>query len=91
MSTFETTATVDEQGRVLVADLPFAPGAEVAVTISPKARLADDMRRGESAPADVGETPSQAEDIFAEMRPFMVDVADVDDSREAIYTRLEGE
>jgi hypothetical protein len=32
-----------------------------------------------------------AEDIFAEMRPFMVDAEDVDDSREAIYTRMEGE
>ncbi len=34
---------------------------------------------------------SGAEDVFAEMRPFMVDVEDVDDSREAIYTRMEGE
>ena len=32
-----------------------------------------------------------ADDIFAEMRPFMVDVQDIDDSREAIYTRMEGE
>jgi hypothetical protein len=32
-----------------------------------------------------------ADDIFAEMRPFMVDVDEVDDSREAIYTRMEGE
>ena len=31
------------------------------------------------------------EDIFAEMRPFMVDVPEVDDSREAIYSRMEGE
>ena len=31
------------------------------------------------------------EDIFAEMRPLMVDVHDVDDSREAIYTRMDGE
>jgi hypothetical protein len=30
---------------------------------------------------------SHLEDIFAEMRPFMVDVPDVDDSRAAIYTR----
>ncbi len=30
-------------------------------------------------------------DIFAEMRPFMVDVPDVDDSRAAIYTRMPGE
>jgi hypothetical protein len=34
---------------------------------------------------------AEAEDIFAEMRPFMVDVPVIDDSREAIYTRLEGE
>ena len=32
-----------------------------------------------------------AEDIFAEMGPFMVDAQDVDDSREAVYTRMEGE
>jgi hypothetical protein len=31
------------------------------------------------------------EDIFAEMEPFTVRVGDVDDSREAIYTRMEGE
>jgi hypothetical protein len=36
MSTFETSATVEEQGRVLVAGVPFAPGTEVAVSISPK-------------------------------------------------------
>ena len=30
-------------------------------------------------------------DIFAEMRPYMVDAVDVDDSREAIYSWLEGE
>ena len=34
---------------------------------------------------------ADAKDIFAEMRPFMVDPQDVDDSREAIYTRMEGE
>lgn len=32
-----------------------------------------------------------ATDIFDEMRPFMVDACDIDDSREAIYTRTEGE
>jgi len=31
------------------------------------------------------------EDIFAEMEPFTVRVGGVDDSREAIYTRQEGE
>jgi hypothetical protein len=31
------------------------------------------------------------EDIFIEMRPYMVDAADVDDSRAAIYSRQDGE
>ncbi|HET6881707.1 MAG TPA: hypothetical protein VFI31_16205 [Pirellulales bacterium] len=31
------------------------------------------------------------DDIFAEMRSFMVDVPAVDDSREAIYSPMEGE
>jgi hypothetical protein len=30
-------------------------------------------------------------EVVAEMDPFMVDVHDVDDSREAIYSRMEGE
>jgi hypothetical protein len=33
----------------------------------------------------------EPENIFAEMAPFMIDVQNVDDSREAIYTRMEGE
>jgi hypothetical protein len=45
----------------------------------------------ESAPPAPAETAAGAEDIFAEMRPFMVDVPDFDDSRAAIYTRLNGE
>ncbi len=32
-----------------------------------------------------------SEDIFAEMRPWMVDVPSLDDSREAIYTQTESE
>jgi len=31
------------------------------------------------------------EDIFAEMRPYMVNVENLDDTREAVYTRGEGE
>lgn len=37
MKTFETSATVEAQGRVLLAGLPFAPGTKVEVTISEKA------------------------------------------------------
>ena len=38
MSTFETSATVEEHGRVLLAGIPFATGTEVKVSISPKFR-----------------------------------------------------
>ncbi|MCI0378546.1 MAG: hypothetical protein L0215_13135 [Gemmataceae bacterium] len=42
MSTYETSATVEEHGRVLVAGVPFAPGTEVAISISPKVRSEDE-------------------------------------------------
>ncbi len=35
--------------------------------------------------------PAPGEDIFAEMEPYMSNATDVDCSREAIYTRMEGE
>lgn len=33
----------------------------------------------------------EREDIFSEMRPYMVDVEDLDDAREAVYLRADGE
>ncbi len=44
----------------------------------------------EAAPAPL-DPPKPGEDIFAEMEPYMSDATDVDWSREAIYTRMEGE
>jgi hypothetical protein len=35
--------------------------------------------------------PDVGENIFAEMVPFMVDVPEMDDSRQAIYSRMESE
>jgi hypothetical protein len=45
----------------------------------------------EPVPAASGARTSDTEDIFSEMHPFMVDVPDMDDSREAIYSRMESE
>jgi len=66
-----------------------------------KQQIAENLARmpGEVREAIVFvEEPAQAkarmpdrEDIFAEMRPYMVDVEDLDDTREAVYTRGEGE
>ncbi len=59
-------------------------------------RLSGDVREAivfeeESAPASAAASTPGTADIFAEMLPFMVDVPDVDDSREAIYRRMDGE
>ena len=45
----------------------------------------------ESAPPPPDVAPHEPEDIFAEMASFMVDTPKIDDSREAIYTRGDGE
>jgi hypothetical protein len=47
MNTYETTATVAEQGQVHVAGVPFAPGTEVEVSISPKAPSENGAPEGE--------------------------------------------
>ena len=36
MKTYETCATVDDQGQIHMAGVPFAPGTEVGIKISPK-------------------------------------------------------
>ncbi len=64
---------------------------EIAESLS---RIAGEVR--EAIVFEEDHTPSEQaaagqEDIFAEMFPYMVDVPEVDDSREAIYTRMDGE
>jgi hypothetical protein len=61
MNTFETSATVEEQGRVLVAGVPFAPGTQVEVTIR---ELADAKKQ--SATLDEGR--ARMRDLFAQVR-----------------------
>lgn len=41
MAAYETSAKVQAEGEVRVAGVPFAPGTEVEVTISPKPRSGD--------------------------------------------------
>jgi hypothetical protein len=44
MKTFETSATVEDQGQIRLAGVPFAPGTEVEITISPKVRPEDEVK-----------------------------------------------
>jgi hypothetical protein len=64
--------------------------AESLVRISGEVREAIVFEEEPAPPGPMSPT-RDTEDIFAEMCSFMVDVQDVDDSREAIYTRMEGE
>jgi hypothetical protein len=43
MNTYETTATVEDRGQVMIAGVPFAAGTEVDVKISRKGRSADQV------------------------------------------------
>lgn len=62
MNTYETTATVEDQGQLRVAGLPFAPGTEVEVTIREKVR------------AEVSNPPANAEGAFVRMRDLFARV-----------------
>ena len=58
------------------------------------ARISGEVREAivfveEPVPAEARMLDS--EDLFAEMHPYMVDVEDLDDTREAVYRRGEGE
>jgi hypothetical protein len=45
----------------------------------------------ESLGASAQSAPETVEELFAEMEPYTTTVGDFDDSREAIYQRMEGE
>ena len=68
MNSYETSATVEEQGRVLVAGVPFAPGTEVDITISPK-RPSDDQ----GTPAEdkaLAAARDRMRDLFSTIKGF---------------------
>jgi hypothetical protein len=62
MNAFEVSVIVGEQGRVLVAGVPFAPGTEVEVTVREKAADAHDSSE------KLAETPAKMRDLFARVK-----------------------
>lgn len=61
MKTYETFATVEDQGRVYVAGVPFAPGTRVEVVISAKAPTAAD---------DLTAARARMRELFATVKGF---------------------
>jgi hypothetical protein len=43
MNTYETSATVEDQGRVQIVGVPFATGTQVEVSVSPKRSSAEEF------------------------------------------------
>ena len=43
MDTYETSATVESEGRLHLAGVPFKPGTEVEVMIAPKRRSGEEF------------------------------------------------
>jgi hypothetical protein len=63
MSTYQTFATVEDQGQVRLAGVPFAPGTEVEVTIREKA-----VTQGTGVPATLEEARVRMKELFARVR-----------------------
>lgn len=67
MKAFETTATVDKSGTLLVHGLPFAPGTNVQVTITEKPAASANLPDSDAAVAAARE---QMRELFGRIRGF---------------------
>jgi len=64
MNAYETTATVNEQGQLHLAGLPFDPGTEVEVIVKPTQVAPDAMAEA----AKLEEARARMRDLFARLR-----------------------
>lgn len=67
MKTYETSAMVEDQGRVQVVGVPFAAGTQVEVTISPI--LADDASAGAGGEPLIA-ARARMQELFATVKGF---------------------
>jgi hypothetical protein len=68
MNTFEATATVEDQGRVVVAGVPFAPGTRVEVKISTTPDVTDNAEA--KSDAEVAAARARMRELFATIKGF---------------------
>lgn len=68
MNTYETTATVEVHGQLLVVRVPFAPGTEVDVKISPKAGSAEEMNPSDDVVLNVAR--DRMRELFRTVKGF---------------------
>jgi hypothetical protein len=68
MNTYETFGTVEEQGRILVAGVPFPPGTEVEITISPTRRATGEVTRPDEEA--LAEARDRLRELFGTIKGF---------------------
>lgn len=86
MKPYETSATVDDHGEVRVAGVPYAPGTEVEVTISPK--VMPDQALIEMDDQILAASRARMQELFQSIKGFRMAPKF---SRDAIDTRTESE
>ena len=68
MKTFETSATVEDQGQIRVAGVPFAPGTQVEVVISLKVHSGDATTASDGDPLTGAR--ARMRELFATVKRF---------------------
>jgi hypothetical protein len=69
MKSYETSATVEDRGRLLLDGLPFAAGTEVEVVISPKA-VDPASARTDAGAQSIEAARARMRDLFASVQGF---------------------
>ena len=67
MKTYETSATVEDQGQIRLSGVPFAPGTEVEVAISLKMQAAEVMS---SDDGDLAAARDRMRELFSTIKGF---------------------
>lgn len=68
MKSYEASATVQECGHVHVAGVPFAPGTEVEITISPKAGSQDSINVADET--QLASARARMQELFRSVKGF---------------------
>jgi hypothetical protein len=68
MKSYETTGTVEVQGRVQVVGVPFAAGTEVEITISPKDCTDDALTKANGQ--TLAAARARMQELFATVKGF---------------------
>ena len=70
MKSYETSATVKDEGRLLLDGVPFAVGTEVEVVVSPKTTDSGTAAGTAGGPQPIEAARARMRELFASVRGF---------------------